>query len=236
MTSRKIIDRLLRITDITKIDDILEIGAGKGHITRALIDKCNFVTAVEYDRYLYKRLIEEFGEISNIKLINKDFLQTQLPKSQYKVFSNIPFSITTDIMRKLTQSDNPPIETWLVMEKGAAKRFCGKPTDNLQSLLLKPFYDLKIKYYFAKQDFHPSPSVDSVLLHISKKSNPDIDFSGRKYYYNFINRAFKNGAETFLTKRQISIALRGIPCSGDTLYIQWLCLFRCYMQFCINKK
>lgn len=239
LTSSKTIDRILRISDITKDDDILEIGAGKGHITRALIKKCKFVTAVELDKTLYSKLHERFSDDTNIKLINNDFLNMRLPKNQYKVFSNIPFSITTDIIRKLTQSDNPPVDTWLVMEKGAAKRFNGKPYDTLQSLLLKPFYDLKIKYYFTKEDFHPSPSVDTVLLHISKKSEADINFTQRDYYYDFITRSYKYGLESLLTKRQITTALRNmslpaIPQSGEILYIQWLCLFRCYLNLHIK--
>lgn len=215
LTSRIIIDRLIRISGITKDDNVLEIGAGKGHITRVLADKCKSVTAVELDTKLYGRLCGIFADNSNVKLLNIDFLNYRVPKYEYKVFSNIPFSITTDIIRKLTQSDNPPVDTWLVMEKGAAKRFMGKPYDSIQSLLLKPFYDLEIKYYFNRNDFHPSPSVDTVLLRISKKTNPDIDFLCRKIYYDFTSHS------------------HFIPRSGDTLYVQWLCLFRRYME--INK-
>ena len=241
LTGRKTIDRLLRISNIKKTDNVLEIGAGKGHITKALIKKCGFVTAVELDKTLYEKLSVSLSDEPNIKLINNDFLKIKLPKDEYKVFANIPFSITTEIIKKLTQADNPPVDSWLVMEKGAAKRFSGKPDDNLQSVLLKPFYDMKMKYYFSRDDFHPRPSVDTVLFHISKKLTPDIEFSNRNYYYDFINRAYKYGVDTLLTKRQISKALRdeilpAIPQSGDTLYIQWLCLFRCYLYLNYNYK
>jgi len=238
LTSRKTIDRLLRIANLTNTDNVLEIGAGKGHITKALIKKCNFVTAVELDKTLYQKLSVSLAGERNIKLINNDFLKIKLPQNEYKVFANIPFSITTDIIKKLTQSENPPVEAWLVMEKGASKRFSGKPDENLHSLLLKPFYDIEIKYYFSKDDFHPSPSVDTVLFHISKKALPDIEFSNRIYYYDFINRAYKFGVNTLMTKRQISKALRNasLPQSGETLYIQWLCLFRCYLYLNYNYK
>ena len=239
LTSRKIIDRLLHISNIKKTDHVVEIGAGKGHITRALISKCGSVTAVELDKNLYQKLSCSLADEPNITIINNDFLKVKLPQNEYKVFANIPFSITTDIIKKLTQSDNPPVNAWLVMEKGAAKRFSGKPCDNLQSLLLKPFYNTEMKYYFSRDDFHPSPSVDTVLFHISKKATPDIEFSNRNHYYDFINRSYKYGVDTLLTKRQISKALRNdslpaIPQSGETLYIQWLCLFRCYLY--LNYK
>ena len=51
------------------------------------------------------------------------------------------------------------------MEKGAAKRFCGKPNDTLQSLQIKPFFDSNVIYRFRREDFHPMPRVDAVLLY-----------------------------------------------------------------------
>ena len=174
LTSQKIIERLLRLTNIDKHDTVLEIGAGKGHITKALLRRSGRVIASELDEKLYNALCIKFCDSQNLNLFHSDFMQSNLPQEEYKVFSNIPFAITTDIVRKLTQSKNTPQDTWLVMEKGAAKRFCGKPKDTLQSLLLKPFFSLNIVYHFQREDFHPAPRVDVVLLHISKKAIPDL--------------------------------------------------------------
>ena len=240
LTSKKTIERLLKLTSINKYDHVIEIGAGKGHITKSLVQKSCNVTAVEIDRKLFVTLKTSLGEHSNLKLCNTDFLKMRLPICEnYKVFSNIPFSITTDIVRKLTGAHNPPVETWLVMEKGAAKRLLGKPSQNLTSLLLQPFFNLDIIYYFNKEDFHPMPSVDVVLLYIKPKASPDLAFSERKEFNKFLYRSFKYGLSSLLTKKQISAALRysnlpQIECSGTILYVQWLCLFRYWQQFCNN--
>jgi 23S rRNA (adenine-N6)-dimethyltransferase len=61
-----------------------------------------------------------------------------LPRTPYKVFANIPFNKTTNIVRKLTGSSNPPEEAWLVIEKGVAKRFMGTPNETIFSLNIKP--------------------------------------------------------------------------------------------------
>ena len=137
LTSRKTIERLIARTTLSKSDTVLEIGAGKGHITKALSEKCRSVISYELDQSLYAKLKPKLKD--NVKLYCTDFLKCKLPGQPYKVFANIPFSRTSAIIRKLTTSDNLPTAIWLVIEKGAAKRFAGLPTENLSSLLLKPF-------------------------------------------------------------------------------------------------
>ena len=236
LTSSKTITKLLSLTSICNDDYVIEIGAGKGHITRELANVCKEVNAYEVDIKLFVKLQKSFESINNIKLTHCDFLKAHLPKfGSYKIFSNIPFSITSDIMRKMTTVHNPPQEAWLIMEKGAAKRFIGSQYDTLASILIKPFFTAKIIYQFSRYDFHPAPSVDIVLLHLFKKSDPEIPFEQRKSYYNFVEKSYKHGLYRQLSKRQVTTALRiarlpHIKESGAILYIQWLCLFRCYRQ------
>lgn len=225
ITSTQTIERMLRRTNLSHDDHVWEIGAGKGHITRRLVHRCGHVTAVEIDPVLCAGLIQRLGNTEGLRLIRGDFLTTRLPASEdYKVFSNIPFSRTTDIIRKLTTTPNAPVDTWLVVEKGAAKRFLGTPHDTIHSLLLKPFFELRIAYHLRREDFHPMPAVDCVLLHLHRREQPDIAPARRAQYESFLRG-------TPLTKRQAQVALRSagleeIPQSATMRYVQWLCLFR----------
>lgn len=154
LTSRRLLERIVRISTITKNDLVIEIGTGKGHLTEVLC----------------RRAKERLQKEDNLKIMCRDFMKYQLPsRINYKVFANIPYNITTGIVKKLTEDAHPPSEIWLVMEKGAAKRFLGVPKETKYSLLLKRRWDLEIVYYFSREDFHPKPSVDSVLLHFSQK-------------------------------------------------------------------
>lgn len=240
LTSRKTIDRLISRTTINQSDTVLEIGAGKGHITKALCESCSKVISYEIDKNLYSKLKPQLK--NNVKLYCGDFLKCKLPNTSYKVFANIPFSKTSEIIRKLTSSDNPPKAAWLITEKGAAKRFCGLPKDNLNSMLLKPFFDLKIIWYFNRNDFHPAPNTDVVMLEMKQKEIFDIPRSQKDDFKTFLERSRKElfGSRALLTKKQISTALRlenlpQIPQTGDISYIQWLCLFRCWLKFGKNK-
>lgn len=243
LTSYKTIKRLIYKTSISPSDHVIEIGPGKGHITGLLLQSCRKVTAVEADEKLYGRLLEKYNDSQSLRLCHQDFLQWRLPASEsYKVFANIPFCHTTDILRKLTESKNPPTETWLTMEKGAAKRFMGKPHETLRSLMIKPVFDLKIIYHFTREDFHPKPGVDVVLLHLKKKAQPDVLPAQWRNYEHFVSNVLRNrGAELrrILTKKQLSRALREAGISNFTfdeiLYVQWLCLFRCYYKHVLHK-
>ena len=170
LTSRSLLMRIVDKSTITKADIVVEIGTGKGHLTKVLSERCGYLYTIEIDRKLCAHAAEKLNDKKNIKFICGDFLKYQLPKSgKYKVFANIPFYITTEIVMKLSREKNPPSEMWLIMEKGAAKRFMGSPYDNKSSLELKRKWNMNIVYYFRQDDFHPKPGVDSVLMHFRLK-------------------------------------------------------------------
>ncbi len=244
LTSYQTIQRVLCRCALDADDHVIEIGPGKGHTTRLLIEKCRKVTAVEIDGKLYDKLLVTLGAAENLYLYHRDFLTWRLPASgAYKVLANIPFCHTTAILRKLTESENPPTEAWLTMEKGAAKRFMGKPHETLRSLMLKPSFDLDIVYHFAREDFHPKPGVDIVLIHLKKKSQPDIAKAQRSRYERFLSLAFQGGGKGLrhmFTRRQLTQAFREAHIddfvSGEILYEQWLCLFRCYCKHALDIR
>lgn len=245
ITDRRLIQRIVNLSNISENDTVIEIGTGKGHLTDALCKKGGRVCSVELDRKLYERAGERLGQHSNLKLICGDFLKYQLPaKRNYKVFANIPYFITTQIIKKLTEAANPPTDIWLIMEKGAAKRFMGSPRETTASLMLKVNWEMKIRYYFRRDDFHPMPSVDSVLLYFSRKAEPDLSRSERAAFEKFVGHCMKYGIcgkRGLLTKRQAETALKQagmaqLPRDGVILYVQWLCLFRHWQKMHKNHR
>jgi len=234
LTSGRAIRRLLSQTSITRQDHVLEIGAGKGHITRELAERCGRVTAYEIDQRLASTARAALSGRTNVKLNTGDFLQARLPfQENYKIFANIPFSLTSQILRKIAAASNPAQEVWLVVEYGAAKRVLGVPRESGLSLAVKPVYAPDILRRIDQRDFHPRPGVNCVLLHLLRKTEPDIPLSQRAAFLAFVQRACRDGLSRLLTKKQIAAALRQaelpeIAASGEILYVQWLCLFRCY--------
>lgn len=239
LTNRILLERIVNISHINKQDTVIEIGTGKGHLTRTLCQRCRLLYSIEIDRNLYELTKKKLSDCQNLKLIHGDFLNYRLPSGKdYKVFANIPYCITTQIVRKLTEGANPPRDIWIIVEKGAAKRFIGKPKETSQSLFLKVGWHAEIAYHFKRSDFHPMPSVDSVLLHLSRKKKPDLNKKELPAFRYFVTHSLKYGLygrKSLLTKRQIHTALKWeklppLKPGGEILYIQWLCLFRCYLQ------
>lgn len=242
LTGSRTIRRLVGRTSLCRDDHVIEIGPGKGHITEVLAETCGRVTAVEIDPAMCSRTAKRLAGAGNLDVINQDFLNWRLPgHGAYKVFSNIPFCITTPIIRKLAESANPPQETWLVMEKAAARRFAGSPRESLRSLLLKPNYEVEIVCQLRRDDFHPRPSVDVALFHMSRKAQPDVAPKHWRAYERFVTDGMTNPTgllRRVFTKDQLSVALRqaglsSVPASGEMLYVQWLCLFRSHQSTCI---
>lgn len=183
----------------------------------ALCEKSGYVYSVEIDKKLYESTSVKLSQCTNLKLILGDFLKYSLPvQGSYKVFANIPFFITTQIIDKLTNASNPPSEARLVMEKGAARRFAGVPKENKRSLLLKVGWETEVVYHFRREDFHPMPCVDSVLLHLKKKETPDLSKKETRSFQKFIEHSMRHGLsgkQGLLTQKQVSTALKraGLP-------------------------
>ncbi len=230
LTSARTIRRLLAMTDLSPADRVVEIGAGKGHITRLLAERCGQVVAYEIDPALCARLADSLPD--NVCLHQADFLRAPLPRGTYKVFANIPFNHTTAILRRLTESANPPKAAWLIVEKGAAMRFCGQGRETTASLNLKPWWQVRIAGHLRREDFHPMPRVDCVLLELRRKRSPDVSLKEKPLWQRFVTTAQQQGLKRLLTSRQIAQACReaGIPMSATLRYVQRLCLFRSWRR------
>ena len=123
LVNAALIDRLLQQSNVHSNDEVLDIGAGKGIITKALLNRGCRVTAVELDKENILYLKKQFGNEKRFALLCGDFMELPLPERSYKVFSNIPFFITSAILNKITQAKNPPLDTYLILQKQAAIKY-----------------------------------------------------------------------------------------------------------------
>ncbi len=188
----ELVCKLIRKSSIGLNDTIVEIGPGKGLITEELIKVAGRVIAVELDSGLYSKLNTEFQHDGNIELVHTNILTYDLPKIPFKVFSNIPFNISADIIRKLTSNDNFQ-EGYLIVQKEFAQKLIGMPYDNrnqMMSVLLKPWFEISVMHEFKRSDYIPKPNVDSVMIRIIRLNNPIIENNYGSLYRKFIIYSF----------------------------------------------
>ena len=231
---------LVNDSSINSEDIVYEIGPGRGIITKELAKRAKKVIAVEKDCDLYIELREKFCSKSNIALFNVDFLKFRIREPYYKVFANVPFNITSAVIRKAVYAANPPIEAYLIVQKGAAEKFIGATKTTQFSVLVKPWFKLKIIRFFKRTDFCPVPRVNVVLLHIEKRIPALIPRTDMPLYEGFIKKGFnswkknlKLNYKSIFTYKQwkrlshdLRFSLHAKP--SELVFKQWFGLFKFY--------
>ncbi len=230
ITSEKHVKEILKYTNINKQDNVIEIGSGKGHFTRELVKMSQWVNAIEIDEELcqaVKKVVEPF---SNIKVTNEDILKFNFPKNKgYKIYGNIPYNISTDIVKKIT-FDSQAKYSYLIVERGFAKRL--QNTQRALGLLLMVEMDIKILKKVPRSYFHPKPSVDSVLI-VLERHKPLILKKDYKKYCSFVYRWVNREYHVLFTKNQLRQALKHANVTNpDRLSNeQFLSIFNSYKLF-----
>jgi 23S rRNA (adenine-N6)-dimethyltransferase len=238
----QLIESLILHSGITKADTVLDIGAGVGAITRELARRCRNVIAIEKDPELVELLALTISGLTNVELITGDILNLGLPGYPYKVFANIPYSLTAAIVTKLTGSPRSPLTTHLDLQTEAAHKYLGVPRESMCALFLKPWFRVGIAHYFNRRDFSPVPGVDSVLLRIDKRQTPLLSRTAQTLYRDFIVYCFVHAGNSLFATLERLVGLNAMGAIASTLHIArsvsptavdfeiWLCLFSEFAQ------
>ena len=163
---------LIGHSNLKKRDLVIEIGAGSGVITSALSHRVKKVIAVEPDTDTAQKLRENLKkhQIENVEVVEQDFLDFELPSEPYKVFSNPPFHLSSAIVHKLIEADNPPEAFYLILQKQFALKLLNTDRHYTSQLGLQVIskYQTKIRYPLRPTDFTPPPAVPTVLFEAKK--------------------------------------------------------------------
>ena len=165
---------LIGHSNIKKRDLVLDIGAGSGVITYALSKRCRKVIAIEPDQKTADKLRQNLARqgITNVEVVEQDFLDYDLPAEPYKVFSNPPFHLSSKIVHKLLAAENQPDSFYLILQKQFALKLLNTDrhyTSQLGQALIQK-YQTKIRYPLRPTDFTPPPAVPTVLFEAKKIS------------------------------------------------------------------
>ena len=240
LRSSRLVRSLLDVSSLAPADTVYEIGPGRGIITAELARIASRVIAIEKDSFLAEKLRRQFQAVKNVAIISGDFLQYHIHHTQYKIFANIPYNVTADILRKILYTAPSPTEASLVMQKEAAQKFSGSPYETQFSILAKPMFELQILRELRRTDFEPVPHVDSVLLQIKRRPAPLLQKEDLSLYRSFVcygfgrwKRSLKLIFEPVFTYPQwkhlshdLYFPLNATP--SQLTFAQWLGLFECF--------
>lgn len=190
----KLVASLVGKSSIGKEDTVLEIGPGRGVVTDELLKKAGRVIVIEKDPRLCEELAKKYQGNPSLELHNADALGFPLPKSPYKVFANLPFAIEGQLVRRLIDdSQNPPVDAYLIVRREVAERLAGVPREGEFSVLHKPWFEPEIVHTFRRENFQPKPMVESSMLRFRRKEQPLVGPEEENLYKRFIQQGFRGG-------------------------------------------
>ncbi len=215
------LQKIVTAADLRQTDTILEIGPGLGSLTRYLAISVHSVTAVELDRKLFPALEGILAPYKNVRLVQGDILRLNpaelMDAAGYIVVANIPYYITSAVIRHLLEAEKAPSRMVLTVQEEVAERICA--TQGKMSLL-----SLSVQVYgkpvkitsIPGEAFYPSPKVDSAVLSIVLYPQPIIPTGNLDAFFKLIKAGFSQKRKTL--RNAMSGGLRITPVeSGDTL-------------------
>lgn len=163
---------LIGHSNLKKRDLVVEIGAGSGVITSALSKRVRKVIAIEPDAATAEKLRANLARrgCNNVEVVERDFMDYELPDEPYKVFSNPPFHLSSAIVHKLIAAKNPPEAFYLILQKQFALKLLNTDRHYTSQLGLQLIqkYQTKIRLPLKPTDFTPPPAVPTVLFEAKK--------------------------------------------------------------------
>lgn len=195
------LEKIVAAAQIQTTDTVLEIGPGLGSLTRYLAASAKEVIAVELDRNLLVPLQAVLAPYQNVRVIQGDILDLSLADIIHTnldlVVANIPYYITSALIRHLLESNTKPRRIILTIQKEVAERICAKPGDmSLLALSVQIYGGPYIAARIPAEAFFPAPKVDSAVLCIDIYPVPQIKTELLNTFFNLIKAGFSQKRKT----------------------------------------
>lgn len=173
LKDRAILDQIVQFADISADDVVLEIGPGLGTLTSALLRRAKRVVAVEIDERLAANLPAQFPG-KNLEVIRADILQFDLSKLpiNYKVVANLPYYITSKIIRRLLETSHRPKSITILVQKEVAERIAQIGGSSVLGLAVENWAEVRLGQIVPAAMFTPVPQIDSQVIRLDLRPQP----------------------------------------------------------------
>ena len=203
LTDARILASIASAADITSNDTVLEIGPGLGHLTRVLAARAARVIAVEIDAKLTSKLQTEFSNTPNVHITHGDILKADplawiqsadaagAPVNEYKVVANLPYYITSAILRHLLEAEHKPAVVVVMVQREVAQRIIARPPDmNLLAVSVQCFAQARIVRTIAAGAFYPRPKVDSAVMRLDVFPKATMPIQETQDFFSVVRAGF----------------------------------------------
>jgi 16S rRNA (adenine1518-N6/adenine1519-N6)-dimethyltransferase len=206
LTDKRIIQRIVESLAPKFDETIVEIGPGKGALTKSLLEKAGHVVAVEFDRNLIPMLEESFGLEKNFTLIQNDALVADIcevirPATQARVVANLPYNIATAILQRLIEQRHCLTEMVLMLQKEVVERITAGPGSGERgylSVFVEAYCQTEKLFDVAPSSFRPAPKIWSSVLRLIVRPQLAVDVQNEKLLWQVVSAGFAQRRKTIL--------------------------------------
>lgn len=194
LADRRLAADLVQNAGVTRADLVLEIGAGTGVLTSALAERAGRVLAFELDEGFVRALHDRFADSPNVAIVHADALEARLPTEPYRVVANLPFGITTPLLRRLLDPTGTLLRADVVVQWGFAIKRARQRPSTLLTLSWTPWFELTIGRRIPRRRFRPPPAVDAAVLTVTRRPDPLLPADERHGYLDLLRTAFSRAS------------------------------------------
>ncbi len=221
LVSRRALEAVVAAADLTPEDAVLEVGAGTGVLTRELAARAHRVVAVELDRAILPVLRETTAGLANVEILPRNILDVRPEEvfsgEHYKLVANLPYYITSLILRHLLEAQNPPTLLVVMVQREVAERITATPGEmNLLGLSVQFFGKPSIAGYVPATAFYPPPKVESAIVRVEVYPEPLASAAVREQFFRLAHAGFAE------KRKQIHNALERNLDAPREAVAQWL--------------
>ena len=216
------LEKIVQAAIIHPTDTVLEIGPGLGSLTRYLAAAAQKVIAVELDEKLFPPLEAMITPYQNIQLVHADILEIEpkefIEQPDYLVVANIPYYITSAVIRHLLETDPKPRRIVLTIQKEVAERICAGPGDlSLLALSVQVYGRPQIIARIPSGAFYPAPKVDSSVLAVDIYPEPVIPTNLLDTFFLLVKAGFSQKRKKL--RNSLSAGMRQTPAETEKLLL-----------------
>ncbi len=197
----------------------LEIGPGAGVLTRELCDAAKRVVTIELDERLRPVLKKTLADKDNVEVVFGDAMKIDLAALIKEKFSdcervavcaNLPYYITSPIIMMLLESKLPIDNLTVMVQKEAAERLCaevGSRDAGAVTVAVNYYAESEILFEVDRSCFMPPPNVDSAVIKLSIRENPEINLKDEKAFFRFVKACFAQRRKTLVNTVSASMGI-----------------------------
>jgi len=206
LIDEEVLKFILSAAELAPTDVVMEVGPGLGVLTKELAKKAGWVVTIELDNKLAAMLKQTLASFKNVAVINEDVLEISpeallreqrerfspaINPSRYKVVANLPYYITSPVLRHFLEASFKPQIMVVMVQKEVAEAIVAEPGGmSVLSISVQFYSQPEIVGYVPARCFYPVPEVDSAILRVTLYAKPAVDVTDEKSFFGLVRAGF----------------------------------------------